>query len=67
MPKSNSGWLKPSSTPGPGSYEPKLQESSEYNSVKMPKDPRKPYYDEKKNIPGPGSYSTPIEKSVGYK
>ena len=66
IPKSQSGWIKGSSNPGPGTYESKLTHS-EYNTVRMKQDERRPFYDEKKGIPGPGSYnySSVQEKSGG--
>jgi hypothetical protein len=69
IPKSNTSFIKPSSTPGPGSYEPKIIDSNEYNSIKLAKDERKPFYDEKKGIPGPGSYNqtTLVDHAPGYK
>lgn len=68
IPKSNLSWLKPAPTPGPGTYHPKFIEANEYNSIKITKDERRLFYDEKKDIPGPGSYShVDINKSVGVK
>lgn len=68
IPKSGST-AKVSSSPGPGSYDPKLVEPSEYNSIKLSKDERKPFYNEKKGIPGPGSYESGsvTEKAPGFK
>ncbi len=57
IPKSGST-VKLSQSPGPGSYDPKLIEASEYNSIKLGKDERKPFYNEKKGIPGPGTYDS---------
>jgi hypothetical protein len=69
IPKSNISSIKPSSTPGPGSYEPKISDTGEYNSIRLAKDDRKPFYDEKKGVPGPGAYNyAPVsENSHGYK
>lgn len=69
IPKSNPASIKPSSTPGPGSYEPKINDTNEYNSIGLAKDHRRPFYDEKKGVPGPGSYnhSPIIEKAPAYK
>jgi hypothetical protein len=57
IPKSG-GTVKLSQSPGPGSYDPKVIEASEYNSIKLGKDERKPFYNEKKGIPGPGTYDS---------
>jgi hypothetical protein len=69
VPKSNTSWLKSSLTPGPGSYEPKVNEANNYNSIKIKQDERKPFYDEKKWVPGPGAYSSNqiTNKSAGFK
>jgi hypothetical protein len=69
IPRSNVSSLKTSLTPGPGSYEPKINDNNEYNSIKLGKDERKPFYDEKKGIPGPGSYnqSTVVDNAPSYK
>lgn len=67
IPKSNSSWLKHSQTPGPGTYQPKPIEDTEYNSIRITKDQRRPFYDEKKGIPGPGTYYPDNNKSGGFK
>jgi len=69
VPKANKSWIKPSSVPGPGNYDPKIVFSTQYQSIKINKDERKPFYDEKKGIPGPGMYKIPdiISQNGGYK
>ena len=49
--------MKKKNLPGPGSYDPKSVFNTQYDSVGINKDRRKPFYDEKQGIPGPGSYS----------
>ena len=44
-------------SPGPGSYEPRAMLNSQYESIKVSKDKRRAFYDEKQGIPGPGSYN----------
>lgn len=54
IPKSNTSWIKSTNNPGPGDYNPKAIETQEYSSIKISKDHRRPFYDEKKSIPEPG-------------
>jgi hypothetical protein len=45
-----------------------MEDGNEYNRIKLSKDERKPFYDEKKNIPGPGSYNhSPDKQLTGFK
>lgn len=69
IPRSSATSIKTSFTPGPGSYEPKAIDTNEYNSIKLAKDERKPFYDEKKGIPGPGSYNqtVSVDNAPSYK
>jgi hypothetical protein len=69
MPKANTSWIKASSMPGPGNYDPKISFNTQYQAIGINKDDRKPFYDEKKNIPGPGQYTITemLNKKGGYK
>jgi hypothetical protein len=69
IPKSNTTWLTPSKTPGPGTYEHQSKPHNDYNSISITTDQRRPFYDEKKGIPGPGSYNSSAEghASPGFK
>ena len=67
IPRSSSTWLKGSLNPGPGAYESRVINSNN-STIKMGKDARRPFYDEKKGIPGVGSYqSSLMEKTIGAK
>jgi hypothetical protein len=57
MPKSSVSWVKSNNNPGPGKYDPKLVFNTQYQSVGVNVDQRRPFYDEKKLIPGPGQYT----------
>ncbi len=57
IPKSNVSLIKSTNVPGPGKYDPKLVANTQYQSIAINKDDRKPFYDEKKYIPGPGQYT----------
>lgn len=45
VPKSNKSWIKSSTVPGPGNYDPKIVANTQYNAIKISKDERKPFYD----------------------
>ncbi len=45
MPRSNKSWIKASNNPGPGNYDPKFVSNTQYQSVGINKDDRKPFYD----------------------
>jgi hypothetical protein len=47
MSKSTVSWIKPTKTPGPGNYDPKMDliTNAQYHSIKVNKDNRKPFYD----------------------
>jgi Sperm-tail PG-rich repeat len=66
IPRSNTSWIKSSSTPGPGTYEHTIKEANDYNSIRINIDQRKPFYNEKKGIPGPGSYDSPTERHASH-
>lgn len=57
MPKSNISWMKFNANPGPGVYDPKIVTNTQYQSVGLGKDERRPFYDDKTFVPGPGRYT----------
>ena len=57
VPKAATNTFKLSDNPGPGSYAPKeVITTHGAPQMVMPKDSKRPFYDEKKGVPGPGSY-----------
>ena len=69
MPKSSKSWIKSNKNPGPGKYDPKVIANTQYQSVSINVDNRRPFYDQKKNIPGPGQYTITemLNKKGGYR
>ena len=45
MPKSHASWIKSNSNPGPGKYDPKVIYNTQYQSIGISKDDRRPFYD----------------------
>ena len=45
VPKANLSWIKTSNIPGPGNYDPKISYNTQYQSIGVNKDDRKPFYD----------------------
>lgn len=57
VPRSSLSWIKSNTNPGPGVYNPKVVTNTQYQSVVLSKDERRPFYDEKRFVPGPGQYT----------